>query len=267
MKSERVEKVTDPKTDTETRPKKDSCRGRDITYSLRETEIKIEKEAATKADRKRDTWTLNKHHQHARSTQTATQILTHSLPLVFTNPIRNISQLSFSLISRRLKPHLLALAVLNASCCRCVARTRSIVSGTFITARPSETFRIDAFWIPRWHIFYYAAVVHNKGYFSFFLLLLSSNLDCIHPPVHKEYFSTTKRLPDVKGMLHEREGAKKWKKRFCVLRASGIYFSTKGESEVSNGRLKKKEGIRRLERRQGRYGENKKEGAESERRD
>ena len=40
--------------------------------------------------------------------------------------------------------------------------------------------------------------------------------------------------------MHEREGAKKWKKRFCILRASGIYYSTKGESEVRlRGRVRR----------------------------
>eukprot|EP00043_Microstomoeca_roanoka_P006915 m.67064 g.67064 ORF g.67064 m.67064 type:complete len:695 (+) comp13619_c0_seq1:367-2451(+) len=48
----------------------------------------------------------------------------------------------------------------------------------------------------------------------------------------QEYFSSTSRLPDVKGYAQIKE-SKKWKKRFCVLRASGIYFSLKGESEAS----------------------------------
>ncbi|EGD76139.1 hypothetical protein PTSG_11649 [Salpingoeca rosetta] len=48
----------------------------------------------------------------------------------------------------------------------------------------------------------------------------------------QEYFSNTARVPDVKGFAQIKEG-KKWKKRFCVLRASGVYFSAKGESEAS----------------------------------
>ncbi|EDQ92670.1 uncharacterized protein MONBRDRAFT_31043 [Monosiga brevicollis MX1] len=48
----------------------------------------------------------------------------------------------------------------------------------------------------------------------------------------QEYFSSTARLPDVKGWVQCREG-KKWKKRFLLLRASGVYYSSKGESEAS----------------------------------
>eukprot|EP00045_Choanoeca_perplexa_P013823 m.158417 g.158417 ORF g.158417 m.158417 type:complete len:585 (+) comp16468_c0_seq4:524-2278(+) len=49
----------------------------------------------------------------------------------------------------------------------------------------------------------------------------------------QEFFSSTNRLPDVKGWVLCRDGHKKWKKRFCVLRASGLYYSNKGESEAS----------------------------------
>lgn len=49
----------------------------------------------------------------------------------------------------------------------------------------------------------------------------------------QEYFSNTTRLPAIKGYCQEREGSsKKWKKRFFLLRASGVYFSAKGESEA-----------------------------------
>eukprot|EP00730_Choanoeca_flexa_P007776 TRINITY_DN12391_c3_g1_i22.p1 TRINITY_DN12391_c3_g1~~TRINITY_DN12391_c3_g1_i22.p1 ORF type:complete len:664 (+),score=160.61 TRINITY_DN12391_c3_g1_i22:48-2039(+) len=53
----------------------------------------------------------------------------------------------------------------------------------------------------------------------------------------QEYFSSTNRLPDVKGWVQCREAGKKWKKRFLVLRASGLYYSNKGESEASTDLL------------------------------
>ena len=44
-------------------------------------------------------------------------------------------------------------------------------------------------------------------------------------------------LPEVEGFLMYREGAKKtaWKKQYCLLRKSGLYFSQKGKSVVSPG--------------------------------
>lgn len=35
-------------------------------------------------------------------------------------------------------------------------------------------------------------------------------------------------MPDIQGYLHIREGKWSWKKYYCVLRTSGLYFSTKG---------------------------------------
>ena len=50
----------------------------------------------------------------------------------------------------------------------------------------------------------------------------------------QEYFSESGRVPEVEGVLYMKEGLKKpWKKYFFMLRASGLYHSTKGRSKVS----------------------------------
>ena len=50
----------------------------------------------------------------------------------------------------------------------------------------------------------------------------------------QEYFSESGRVPEVEGVLYMKEGLKKpWKKYFFMLRASGLYHSTKGKSKVS----------------------------------
>jgi len=41
-------------------------------------------------------------------------------------------------------------------------------------------------------------------------------------------------MPDVQGYLHMKEGKRSWKKHFFVLRASGLYYSTKGNSKVTD---------------------------------
>ena len=49
----------------------------------------------------------------------------------------------------------------------------------------------------------------------------------------QEYFSSTSRVPELEGFLHLKDGYKKsWKKVYMILRASGLYYSTKGKQKV-----------------------------------
>jgi hypothetical protein len=49
----------------------------------------------------------------------------------------------------------------------------------------------------------------------------------------QEYFSSTSRVPELEGWLNLKDGYKKsWKKVFFILRASGLYYSTKGKQKV-----------------------------------
>ena len=60
----------------------------------------------------------------------------------------------------------------------------------------------------------------------------------------QEYFSESGRVPEVEGVLYMKEGLKKpWKKYFFMLRASGLYHSTKGKSKVSWKSLVKVAGV------------------------
>lgn len=48
----------------------------------------------------------------------------------------------------------------------------------------------------------------------------------------QEYFSSTSRVPELEGWLNLKDGYKKnWKKVFFILRASGLYYSTKGKQK------------------------------------
>jgi hypothetical protein len=48
----------------------------------------------------------------------------------------------------------------------------------------------------------------------------------------QEYFSSTSRVPELEGWLNLKDGFKKsWKKVFFILRASGLYYSTKGKQK------------------------------------
>lgn len=44
-------------------------------------------------------------------------------------------------------------------------------------------------------------------------------------------FGSMETMPDVQGYLYMKEGKRSWKKHFFVLRASGLYYSTKGNSK------------------------------------
>lgn len=49
----------------------------------------------------------------------------------------------------------------------------------------------------------------------------------------QEYFSSTSRVPEVEGWLWLKDGYKKsWKQTYCILRASGLYYSLKGKQKV-----------------------------------
>ena len=48
-----------------------------------------------------------------------------------------------------------------------------------------------------------------------------------------EYFSSSGRVPEIDGVLYMKDGYRKpWKKFYFMLRASGLYQSTKGKSTV-----------------------------------
>lgn len=50
----------------------------------------------------------------------------------------------------------------------------------------------------------------------------------------QEYFSSTSRVPELEGFLHLKDGYKKsWKKVYCILRASGLYYSLKGKNKTA----------------------------------
>ena len=49
----------------------------------------------------------------------------------------------------------------------------------------------------------------------------------------QEYFSSTSRVPELEGWLWLKDGYKKsWKQIYCILRASGLYYSLKGKQKV-----------------------------------
>ena len=50
----------------------------------------------------------------------------------------------------------------------------------------------------------------------------------------QEYFGDSPKVPEIEGMLWlKTEGKKAWKKFFCVLRASGLYYNpNKGKGKV-----------------------------------
>lgn len=45
------------------------------------------------------------------------------------------------------------------------------------------------------------------------------------------------KTPDIDGIIYLKEKSRKsWKKHFCVLRSSGLYFVPKGKSKVKSNR-------------------------------
>lgn len=62
------------------------------------------------------------------------------------------------------------------------------------------------------------------------------------PPVHicPQNFLNAGSFPEIQGFLQLRgsgrgSGRKLWKRFFCFLRRSGLYYSTKGTSKVKSG--------------------------------
>lgn len=75
------------------------------------------------------------------------------------------------------------------------------------------------------------------------LLCYLQNL--LHTPIHAhiflhptQTFLNSSTCPEVHGHLHAKEQSKKsWKKFYFVLRRSGLYFSNKGTSKVSDKKM------------------------------
>ena len=40
------------------------------------------------------------------------------------------------------------------------------------------------------------------------------------------------RVPDLEGVLYQKESGKRWNQRYFLLRASGIYYIPKGKTKV-----------------------------------
>ena len=49
----------------------------------------------------------------------------------------------------------------------------------------------------------------------------------------RDFISSTSCVPELEGFLHLKDGYRKgWKRVYCILRPSGLYYSTKGKQKV-----------------------------------
>lgn len=70
-------------------------------------------------------------------------------------------------------------------------------------------------------------IIHNS-----YDIIIPSLLDG-SPDLQESFQGPTVSVPDLEGALYLKESGKKaWKRRYFVLRASGIYYVQKGKTKV-----------------------------------